>query len=342
MSQTDKKLQSTHREPPTCTPKSLPDEMRVTAAIHAIKINPQNAPAQAMMLVNQPTPFELAVITNKYWHNGGVSLTVGFLDNPPVEVCTKILAHMNAWSKTANVRFTQTNDLSQAQVRISRSEPGYWSYIGTDILQIAQDQPTMNLQGWSAQTPDSEYLRVVRHETGHTIGCPHEHMRQDLVNLIDPDKAIAYYGATQGWTPAQVTAQVLTPYNPNDLIGTAHSDENSIMCYQIPGNVTKNGQPILGGLDIDATDYQFIASIYPKPAQSPAAGNAATSSAAGPGAPGPANGSPVSGTGVTANLPGGLSLQFPSSLSGDELSSIFTAALKAVATTETKDPASSQ
>jgi hypothetical protein len=36
------------------------------------------------------------------------------------------------------------------------------------------------------------------------------------------------------------------------------------MCYQIPGSITKNGQPILGGLDIDPTDYAFAAKLYPK------------------------------------------------------------------------------
>ena len=36
------------------------------------------------------------------------------------------------------------------------------------------------------------------------------------------------------------------------------------MCYQIPGEVTKDGKPIVGGKDIDASDYAFIAKIYPK------------------------------------------------------------------------------
>jgi hypothetical protein len=178
---------------------------------------------------------------------------------------------MNAWGKTAFVVFVETSDMSQAHVRISRGSGGFWSYIGTDILLISDSsQPTMNLEGFTIATEDSEFYRVVRHETGHTIGCPHEHMRADLVNLIDPEKAIEFYGATQGWTPDQVRNQVLTPYDPSQLIGTARSDDNSIMCYQIPGTITKNGQPILGGTDIDMSDYSFIASIYPKPSRTEA------------------------------------------------------------------------
>jgi hypothetical protein len=36
------------------------------------------------------------------------------------------------------------------------------------------------------------------------------------------------------------------------------------MCYQIPGSITKDGQPIVGGLDIDPSDFTFAATIYPK------------------------------------------------------------------------------
>jgi hypothetical protein len=122
-------------------------------------------------------------------------------------------------------------------------------------------------------TPESEFVRVVRHEAGHTLGFPHEHMRKELVDLIDRQKAIAYFGQTQGWTPQEVEFQVLTPLSKGSLIATDHADPKSIMCYQIPGSITKNGQPIIGGTDIVATDRDFIARIYPaakKPGRSTA------------------------------------------------------------------------
>src|SRR5262249_36371616 len=129
---------------------------------------------------------------------------------------------------------------------------------------IADDKPTMNLDSFSMSTPESEFHRVVRHETGHTMGFPHEHMRKELVDKIDSDKAIEYFGATQGWSPDEVRQQVLTPIEESSLLGTAHADPNSIMCYQIPGSLTKDGEPIIGGLDIDSQDYAFAAKIYPK------------------------------------------------------------------------------
>jgi hypothetical protein len=122
----------------------------------------------------------------------------------------------------------------------------------------------MNLEGFTMKTPDSEFHRVIRHETGHTLGFPHEHMRKELVQKIDRKKAIKFFGLTQGWTEQEVIQQVLTPIEESSILGTAHSDPNSIMCYQIPGNLTKDGNPIPGGEDIDADDFAFAASVYPK------------------------------------------------------------------------------
>src|SRR5262249_49279166 len=150
-----------------------------------------------------PKPEHIAGLMTKYWHTGGVKLTVGFLDDPPADLRARLLLHMNAGDETANVQFVQTN--LDPQARSARvPHDGYWSYLGTDILSIPADQPTMNLEEFTMDTPESEFHRVVRHETGHTMGFPHEHMRRELVNKIDPEKAIRYFGATQGWSPEEV------------------------------------------------------------------------------------------------------------------------------------------
>ena len=262
-----------------CTPKRLPRNLWVPAAQAATEINPMNhPPINRLMMVEKgfkPTPMKIAVLTTKFWGTKGVKLTVGFLDNPPAALKSKILSHMNAWNKTTNVQFVLSN--TDPQVRIARAADGYWSYLGTDIRSIPKNEPTMNLEAFTMNTPDSEFHRVVRHETGHTLGCPHEHMRAALVKLIDPKKAIAFFGQTQGWDPATVKAQVLTPLEESSLLGTPNADPNSIMCYQIPGKITKNGKPIVGGLDIDKSDFAFMATIYPKLTKSPAKATAKSS-----------------------------------------------------------------
>jgi hypothetical protein len=183
------------------------------------------------------------------------------MEKTPANLRDRILSHMNAWSKTIGITFAYTSGVGQ--VRISRRGSGYWSYLGTDVLLIPHNRPTMNLQGFSMSTPESEYKRVVRHETGHTLGFPHEHMRQELVDRIDPAKAYDYFRRTQGWPPSTVDEQVLTPLNSRSIIGTP-ADQTSIMCYQLPGSITRDGRPITGGNDINATDYAFAGRIYPK------------------------------------------------------------------------------
>jgi hypothetical protein len=141
---------------------------------------------------------------------------------------------------------------------------GYWSYVGTEILEIDHDQPTLNLEGFTARTSDAEFRRVVRHEAGHTLGFDHEHMRTDIVRRIHRAKAFAYFGRTDNWTPAEVERQVLTPLSEESILGTAESDPLSIMCYQLPASIMKNGEAVEGGRDINATDFAFAASLYPK------------------------------------------------------------------------------
>ena len=84
-------------------------------------------------------PKRLAVLIARRWPASGVRLTVKFMDNPPKDLRARILLHMNAWGKTANVQFTETR--GSGKVRLARldSPPdmaGYWSWIGTEILEI--------------------------------------------------------------------------------------------------------------------------------------------------------------------------------------------------------------
>ena len=251
-----------------CTPRSLPADTLVRAAATAVRINPlNNAPIERLTRVMpefRPTPDRLSVLVTKYWGIGGVQLTVGFMDKPAKALRRKILQHLNAWGKTANVKFVET--ARQAQVRIAREDGengGYWSYLGTDVLLIPKNEQTMNLEGFTMNTSDAEFARVVRHEAGHTLGFPHEHMRAALIAKIDRAKAIEFFMRTQDWSEEEVIQQVLTPLEESSLLGIP-ANPKSIMCYQIPGQLTKDGKPILGGKDIDKSDADFAGRIYPK------------------------------------------------------------------------------
>ena len=243
-----------------CFIPMLPDRLQNTAAELASRINPVNAVfTQAAMGDGGPDIARLAVLTSKYWGRQRRTLTVSFVEAVPNDLKQRILGHMNAW----NLGVTFAPIAGIGQVRISFRGQGYWSYLGTDVLLIPRGQPTMNLQGFSMNTPESEYRRVVRHETGHTLGFPHEHLRRQLVSRLDPQKTIAYFRDRYGWSEQQTRSNVLTPLEDQSLMGTPNADQDSIMCYQLPGVITRDGQPIRGGTDINALDRQFARQIYP-------------------------------------------------------------------------------
>ena len=254
-----------------CRPKSLQLEMLANAERRALAINPANEIERHTI---ERTPIgrrggarRIAVVIGHKWPAKGVQLSVSFLDGAKSDLRKRILLHMNAWGQSANVKFAETSGVGQ--VRIARldspeDEAGYWSYVGTEILEIDENLPTMNLEGFTMRTSEAEFKRVVRHEAGHTLGFDHEHMRSDIVKLIDRDRAIKFFDKDQGWTPEEVEEQVLTPLAKKSIMGTKEADPISIMCYQLPAAIMKNGKPIKGGKDINPTDHAFAASLYPK------------------------------------------------------------------------------
>lgn len=252
-----------------CKTRLLTASQAANSMRRGLEINPANAIEHATLAANGRGGGQrrLALVIARRWPQTGAQLTFQFLDNPSLALRKRILVHMNAWGERANVRFEETRELGMVRIaRMDRPEAdaGFWSYVGTEILGIEPDLPTMNLEGFTMRTPESEFLRVVRHEAGHTLGFEHEHMRTELVKRIDRRKAIAYYRRSDGWSPEETEEQVLTPLKTRSLMATTESDPLSIMCYQIPAEITKDGKAIPGGIDINAKDHAFAAKVYPK------------------------------------------------------------------------------
>ena len=255
-----------------CRPKSLSLDKLVAAERRAIEINPENASERRTVVRLQTGrrggPRRIAVVVARKWPATGVRLSVSFLDNPSTALRARILQHMNAWGEHANVVFSETNGTGQVRIARLKSPPamaGYWSYVGTEILEAEEDEPTLNLQEFTMRTSEAEFRRVVRHEAGHTLGFDHEHMRSDIVKRINREKAFKLFKDEQGWTRKEIEEQVLTPLSKRSIMGTAESDPISIMCYHLPASIMNDGKAVPGGDDINSNDFAFAKSLYPKP-----------------------------------------------------------------------------
>jgi hypothetical protein len=274
-----------------CTPRHISPERRAAAASLAAAFNPDarprgEAPAAGVPPAGAPSaagliaarraaegegasPGVIAMIRGLSWGARAARLTTDFMDTPSTALRREILRHLNMWNRRANVAFVHSR--TDPVIRIARSDDpewaGYWSYMGTEVLGIPADEPTMNLEGFTMRTSQSEFRRVVCHEAGHTLGFPHEHMRREFVERIDPAKAYPYFRRTEGWSKRDVDEQVLTPLRNASIFRTP-PDATSIMCYQLPGEITFDGGPIVGGASINATDHAFAGVMYPKPRRS--------------------------------------------------------------------------
>lgn len=243
--------------------------MLVTVAVFE---TPCKGPPQARRLSSTP---KIALQTDKKWLGNGVRLRVGFIDNPLPDQALrqKITDNMNAWSEFCNVRFTLVDDPIGAEVRISFSgkvlgenHPGYWSELGIDVLGVDYPKPTMMLTRVN-ERPESFFGSLVQHETGHTLGFVHEHLRSQIVDWIDPAKAIKYYGGPpDSWSEEKTRSNVLQPLKTNELTATAEPDIHSIMCYSISTSILKEGAPpITGGDTFSEHDKSHAAFVYPTP-----------------------------------------------------------------------------
>jgi hypothetical protein len=247
-----------------CVDRILPATQHVDAANRSIAENPSNAPIPPRTVAPGAPfdhPLSLALLTGNMWPKTGKMLRVRFLDGDPA-VQARIPQWAEKWSEYANITF-EFGDDPDAEIRISFTDPGSWSWIGTQCLSIAADQPTMNFGWLTEDTEDDEYSRVVTHEFGHAMGCIHEH--QNPTAGIPWDKPVVYQyyeGPPNNWTGQEVDTNLFQRYGKTITQFSAF-DPTSIMEYPIPAQFT-DGKLVVGmNTVLSDTDKQFIAGQYP-------------------------------------------------------------------------------
>ena len=208
----------------------------------------------------------------KVWMNGS-SLRVAFLDGD-ARLHKKVQEFAIEWSNYANFDFRFGSD-KDAEIRVSFSEPGRWSYIGTDNRTISLGQATMNLGGLSSETSDKEFRSVVLHEFGHAIGLGHEHHFQPEGQWNEDAVIRVLAESPNRWTATQTRDNFLKKYSLDHLNGTSF-DSESIMVLPIPASFLTGGVKANWNPGLSERDKQLVsgAQFYPKTPASSASGAA--------------------------------------------------------------------
>ncbi len=248
--------------PRVCLDVILPPELQVEAAERAIEENPSNLP----VFRNRPgmgvasSPLHLALVTGKKWKNGR-TLHVRFLEGKP-EIQAQVKKYALQWCEHANLKLEFDNS-PDAEIRIAFQRNGSWSYIGTDALVIAKDQPTMNYGWFDSGTTESEYSRTVIHEFGHALGCIHEHQHPDAGIPWDKEAVYRYYqGPPNSWSRSMVDTNLFQRYGASQTQFSTF-DQKSIMLYPVDNSLTIGDYEVGWNQKLSDTDREFIGVCYP-------------------------------------------------------------------------------
>ncbi len=121
----------------------------------------------------------------------------------------------------------------------------------------------MNI-GLDRHSDAREWDRVVLHEVGHSVGIEHEHQHPQAQIPWDREAVYRFYGETQGWSRDQIDFQVLNRAQPKQL-RTSGFDDQSIMMYPVPAQLTTNGYSVGWNTRITPSDIALLRDLYPAP-----------------------------------------------------------------------------
>lgn len=244
-----------------CTERQLP--LDPTTQIKAFEIaksqNIRNVPESNII-----NPFHLALVRGKM-HKPNALLKVKFLNGTDKQK-QGVRAEAKEWENFANIKFNFVSS-GNADIRIGfkwQGDAGSWSYIGTDIFNIPQNEATMNFGWLDINYQDKEeYKRVVKHEFGHTLGCIHEHQNPSVNIPWDEEAVYKYYaGPPNYWSKEDVDNNIFDRYGTTQ---TQYSqfDKESIMLYSIPNSLTIGDYEVGSNNILSEMDKDFIGTIYP-------------------------------------------------------------------------------
>lgn len=246
-----------------CFDRVLSGDEKILAMELAIKENEKNRPVVPKLPGMSFHPLKMALLAGKNWLPGRI-LKICFLDGSQLQR-KRTMAHASGWLKYANIKYDFSASRPQSNIRISfKADPGSWSYVGTDNLGIAKNDPTMNFGWLEDDTEDMEYSRVVLHEFGHALGCIHEHQNPKGGIQWNEEAVYRFFaGPPNYWSKDETYSNVIQKYSV-DQLNASKFDPKSIMLYAFPGELTRSGKGTEENDRLSQTDKRFIRKLYPK------------------------------------------------------------------------------
>ena len=214
------------------------------------------------------------------WRPGNFPLRVCFFPGK-TSVMLKITKFAKEWEdKQTSVafnfgiypNFNRCEDGTRYQVRIDFEPTGYWSLVGRDSIEIAdQGEQSMNFGRWGSPgnfVSEQEMRATVLHEFGHALGLHHAHQHPWSTCEDDFDFDLIYpymAGEPNFWRQEKVDFN-MRALHPSDVATTAF-DPQSIMKYFFPKkfykNETESGCYSEENLMLSPKDRSVIAALYP-------------------------------------------------------------------------------
>lgn len=187
-------------------------------------------------------------------------VSVYFMDDDG-SIRNQTLQTANEWSTFSGITFVRALSKGNSDIRVSYRTNGWWSHVGSYALSLGKDSVTLSL--------DSIYLydasrtkSVILHEFGHALGLLHEHQHKGLNIPWDSTALYKYYKENFNLDSDWVNENVITKYKSPTAI-YCEPDPASIMIYEIPAKVTKNGSfHVDEPLELSPLDKKYINYMY--------------------------------------------------------------------------------